>query len=338
MSCGFSMNPFTIVFITLLVLVLQSLSTFGDEQLLVRDYYKETCPVVEEIVRYNLQFAVLKNPRMAASLLRLHFHDCFVMGCDASVLLDSYGGMVSEKQAVPNVNSLRGFEVIDRIKYQLEEACPLIVSCADILAIAARDAVAVRGGPGWEVYLGRKDSLTASFDGANQFIPAPNSSLETLIANFKQQGLDIGDLVALSGSHTMGKARCLSFRQQIHDESAEEHYDISKRYTPFRRILRSICPKTGKDNQLAPLDFETPARFDNHYFLNILEGRGLLGSDNVLVTEDHEGEIRKQVWAYAADQELFFASFANSMIKMGNINVLYGNEGEVRKNCRFVNT
>jgi hypothetical protein len=73
------MNPFTMVFITLLVLVLQSLSTFGDEQLLVRDYYKETCPMVEEIVRYNLQFAVLKNPRMAASLLRLHFHDCFVM-------------------------------------------------------------------------------------------------------------------------------------------------------------------------------------------------------------------------------------------------------------------
>lgn len=47
--------------------------------------------------------------------------------------------------------------------------------------------------------LGRRDSLTASFSGANQFIPPPNSSLEGLIANFEQQGLDIGDLVALSG-------------------------------------------------------------------------------------------------------------------------------------------
>ncbi|KAJ6701290.1 PEROXIDASE 72-RELATED [Salix koriyanagi] len=339
MSCDFSMNPFTIVLITVLVLVLQSLSTFGDEQLLVHGYYRETCPMAEQIVRYNLQFAVLKNPRMAASLLRLHFHDCFVMGCDASILLDSHEGMISEKQAGPNVNSLRGFEVIDRIKYQLEAACPLTVSCADILAIAARDAVAMRGGPCWEVYLGRKDSLKASFDGANQLIPAPNSSLETLISNFKQQGLDIGDLVALSGSHTMGKARCSSFRQQIHDASAEEEqYDKYERYTTFRRILRSICPRSGKDNRLAPLDFQTPARFDNNYFINILEGRGLLGSDNVLVKEDHEGEIRKLVWAYASNQELFFASFANSMLRMGNTNVLYGNEGEIRRNCRFVNT
>lgn len=50
------------------------------------------------------------------------------------------------------------------------------------------------------MYLGRKDSLKASFEGANQFIPSPNSSLQTLIANFNQQGLDIGDLVALSGN------------------------------------------------------------------------------------------------------------------------------------------
>lgn len=57
------------------------------------------------------------------------------------MLLDSFDGMVSEKQALPNLNSLRGFEVIDEIKYNLEEACPYTVSCADIIAIVARDAV-----------------------------------------------------------------------------------------------------------------------------------------------------------------------------------------------------
>lgn len=46
---------------------------------LVLDYYKESCPLVEEIVQRQVQIAVLKDPRMAASLLRLHFHDCFVM-------------------------------------------------------------------------------------------------------------------------------------------------------------------------------------------------------------------------------------------------------------------
>lgn len=73
----------------------------------------------------------------------LIFFVSWSQGCDASVLLDSYGGIVSEKQAGPNLNSLRGFEVVDEIKYLLEKACPTTVSCADILALAARDAVAL---------------------------------------------------------------------------------------------------------------------------------------------------------------------------------------------------
>jgi peroxidase len=65
-----------------------------------------------------------------------------MQGCDASVLLDDTSNFTGEKNSFPNANSLRGFEVIDDIKKQLETMCPNVVSCADILALAARDSVA----------------------------------------------------------------------------------------------------------------------------------------------------------------------------------------------------
>ncbi|KAH9292748.1 hypothetical protein KI387_042070, partial [Taxus chinensis] len=118
--------------------------------------------------------AVAKEARMAASILRLHFHDCFVQGCDGSVLLDDTPTFTGEKTANANRNSIRGFEVIDSIKEKLESVCPGVVSCADIVTVAARDAVLLNGGgPYWDVPLGRKDSTTASLDDANNNIPTP---------------------------------------------------------------------------------------------------------------------------------------------------------------------
>ncbi|KAJ8480287.1 hypothetical protein OPV22_024014 [Ensete ventricosum] len=84
---------------------------------------------------------------MGASILRLFFHDCFVNGCDASVLLDDTATFTGEKNAIPNTGSLRGYEVIDAIKTSVEAACAATVSCADILALAARDGVVLLGGP-----------------------------------------------------------------------------------------------------------------------------------------------------------------------------------------------
>ena len=73
-------------------------------------------------------------------------HDFFLpllQGCDASLLLDDTPNMLGEKLALSNINSLRSFEVVDEVKEALEMACPGIVSCADIIIMAARDAVAL---------------------------------------------------------------------------------------------------------------------------------------------------------------------------------------------------
>jgi len=64
-----------------------------------------------------------------------------MQGCDASILLDDTSTFTGEKNAKPNKNSLRGFEVIDQIKTAVEKVCPGTISCADILAITARDSV-----------------------------------------------------------------------------------------------------------------------------------------------------------------------------------------------------
>lgn len=100
-------------------------------------FYSTTCPKAESIVKSTVTSHVNSDSTVAPGLLRMHFHDCFVQGCDGSVLVS---GSSTERTAFPNLG-LRGYEVIDDAKTQLETACPGVVSCADILALAARDSV-----------------------------------------------------------------------------------------------------------------------------------------------------------------------------------------------------
>ncbi|CAN1233779.1 Peroxidase 52 [Linum perenne] len=305
-------------FVTLFIIV-SVLSPSGDAQL-AGNFYARTCPNVQGIVRGAMREAVNREPRLGASIMRLFFHDCFVNGCDGSVLLDDTTTFTGEKNANANRNSVRGFEVIDTIKTRVERACSGTVSCADILAIAARDGVVLLGGPSWQVLLGRRDARTASQSTANTDLPSPFADLPALISSFTNKGLTAADMTVLSGGHTVGQA-------SIYNET-----NIGPNFATTRRANCPAATGTG-DANLAPLDF-SPNRFDNAYYRELVAQRGLLHSDQQLFSGGSQDAL---VRTYSTNVNAFARDFANAMIRMGNLSPLTGANGEIRLNCRIIN-
>ncbi|KAK4853890.1 hypothetical protein QYF36_011002 [Acer negundo] len=292
------------------------------------NYYDKTCPQLETAVTYAVHKAMMNDKTVPAALLRMHFHDCFIMGCDASVLLQSKGKNKAEKDGPPNV-SLHAFYVIHNAKKAVEALCPGVVSCADILALAARDAVALSGGPTWDVPKGRKDGRISKATDTVQ-LPAPTSNIFELQHNFSQRGLSMKDLVALSGGHTLGFAHCSSFQNRIHNFNAT--HDIDPTMNPsFAASLRSVCPMHNKvKNAGATLD-SSPTAFDNAYYKMLLQGKSLFSSDHALLTAPNTKNL---VSKFAASQKAFEKAFVRSMIKMSRIS---GAGQEIRLDCKVVN-
>ncbi|XXG60190.1 hypothetical protein AAC387_Pa04g2155 [Persea americana] len=290
-------------------------------------FYDETCPTALGTIQTAVRKAVSRERRMAASLMRVHFHDCFVQGCDASVLLDDTSSSVGEKSAFQNLGSLRGFEVIDSVKSKVEDVCPGVVSCADLLAVVARDASVAVGGPTWTVKLGRRDSMSASQSLlAESNLPRATDDLDDLISLFGSKGLSSKEMVALSGSHTIGQAQCITFRQRIYNET---NIDAG-----FASTRRRRCSFTDEDSNIAPLDLVTPNSFDNNYYKNLIQKKGLLKTDQVLF---NGGSTDNFVTEYSKDRSAFYRDFALAMIKMGDIDPLTGSSGQIRRNCRVTN-
>ncbi|XP_031263649.1 peroxidase 66-like [Pistacia vera] len=155
------------------------LLTIQRSQAVLNDhYYDETCPQAEKIILDTVRNASMHDPKVPARILRMFFHDCFIRGCDASLLLDSTPENKAEKDGPPNI-SVRSFYVIDDAKVKLEMACPHTVSCADIIAVAARDVVTMSGGPYWNVLKGRKDGrVSKAAETIN--LPAPTFNVSQL--------------------------------------------------------------------------------------------------------------------------------------------------------------
>ncbi|KAH7565212.1 hypothetical protein ACOSP7_020541 [Xanthoceras sorbifolium] len=203
------------------------------------DFYRDSCPQAESIVRAVIRYLYRVRSDVAPALLRLVFHDCFIEGCDASVLLDAFEGTDSEKDSPPN-ESLKGFDLIDIIKEELEQVCPGVVSCADILVLAAREGVVQAGGPFYPLFTGRRDSMVSFSDTATNELPSPQADLSETLASFASRGFDSRETVSLLGAHSIGVIHCKFFRNRLYDFGRTNQPDPSLD-SDFLNLMRSKC-------------------------------------------------------------------------------------------------
>ncbi|XP_042518691.1 peroxidase 24-like [Macadamia integrifolia] len=300
---------------------------------LKKNFYKKSCPLAEEIVRNITWKHVASNSALPPKLLRMHFHDCFVRGCDASILLDPTPNNKVEKDTPPN-SSLEGFNVLEEVKTQLEETCPGVVSCADILTLAARDAVSFQfQRPIWEVRTGRRDGKISSATEALANIPSPLSNFTTLKQEFANKGLTAHDLVVLSGAHTIGKSHCNLFAIRLYNFTGKGDVDPSLNST-YAAFLKGKCKSSLDSTTTVEMDPQSSLSFDNHYFLNLKLQQGLFLSDAGLLIDKSLSHIVDKMLV----DENFFREFGQSMKRMGAIGVLTGSSGDIRKKCNLVNS
>ncbi|KAL2334953.1 hypothetical protein Fmac_016166 [Flemingia macrophylla] len=259
-------------------------------------FYSKTCPNLETIVRNHLKNVFMEDNAQAAALLVVFFHDCFVQGCDASLLLD---GNPSERDN-PRNRGIRDkvLQIIDDIRALSHKDCGRIVSCADITVLAARDAVFLSGGPDYAVPLGRRDSINFSFEEAYN-LPLPYNITDVTLETFASKNFDVSDVVALAGAHTIGRAHCHTFYNRL--SPLDPNMDKT-----LAEILNSTCPSTYSRNA-SDLDIRTPKRT-----------KGL-------------------VEAFALNQTLFFEKFVDAFLKMSQLDVLMGDQGEIRAKCNVIN-
>nr|GLL26247.1 peroxidase 64-like [Ipomoea trifida] len=303
-----------------IVALLSSLLVFSIISLgnaLSSNYYEKTCPQAENAVTQVVKKASMADKTVPAALLRMHFHD---------LLLNSKKS-AAEKNGPPNL-SLHAFYVIDDAKKAVEAICPGVVSCADILAFAARDAVVIAGGPYWDVPKGRKDGRVSKASETIK-LPGPGFNLSQLQKSFSQRGLSMADLVALSGGHTIGFSHCSSFNNRLHNFNATHDVDPTLHPT-IAANLKAICPLNSKSKNAGTSMDPSSNTFDNNYYKLIAQGKSLFSSDQALFTNPNTKSL---VLQYANSKEAFFKAFANSMIKMSSIT---GGQ-EVRRDCRIAN-
>ncbi|KAK4401914.1 Peroxidase 43 [Sesamum angolense] len=269
-------------------------------------FYAKSCPKAESIVRGVVQQAVAADQNTAPVLLRLHFHDCFVQGCDGSILIDK-GSATDEKHAFGH-QGVGGFDVIERAKAEAK-------------------------GPRYEVETGRRDGVVSDVRLADG-MPDVADSIHKLRAKFSQKGLSDKDLVLLTAAHTIGTTACFFMTQRLYSFPASGGSDPSIN-PDFLPELKSTCPKDGDSNVRLPMDRGSEQTFDNQILKNIRSGFAVLQSDASLYQDKATKSV---IDSYLGPRSSSFeADFAASMVKMGRIGVLTGSRGTIRRVCSSPN-
>ncbi|KAF5748694.1 peroxidase 55-like [Tripterygium wilfordii] len=305
----------------------------GEAQL-VEGFYGPTCPNLEAIVQQAVATKRSQTFVTIPATLRLFFHDCFVTGCDASVLIASPNGD-AEKDAKDNLSLAGdGFDTVVKAKEAVEAQCPGIVSCADILALAARDVVVLAGGPSFAVELGRRDGLVSQASLVAGNLPEPEFDVAQLNAMFAKNNLNQLDMIALSGAHTLGFSHCDRFANRIYSFTPSSPVDPTLN-PDYAKQLMEACPQNVDPSIAINMDPVTPQTFDNVYYQNLIAGKGLFTSDEVLFTDSAS---QSTVVEFANSSADFNAAFVTAMRKLGRVGVKTGRQGEIRRDCSAFNS
>ncbi|KAK6267143.1 hypothetical protein QUC31_017980 [Theobroma cacao] len=300
---------------------------------LSQSFYNTTCPILESIVRKVVEEKVNQTFVTVPATLRLFFHDCFVEGCDASIMIASPNGD-AEKDAPDNLSLAGdGFDTVIKAKQAVEAKCPGVVSCADILVIAARDVVRLAGGPSFKIQLGRRDGLVSQASRVAGNLPEPNFDLTQLNTLFAKNNLTQTDMIALSGAHTLGFSHCSRFANRLYSFSPSSPVDPDLDPT-YVQQLKEDCPQDVDPRIAIDMDPVTPQIFDNMYFKNLIAKKGLFTSDDVLFTNPAS---KPTVMNFAGNQRNFKAAFIIAMRRLGRVGVKAGKAGEIRLDCTTFN-
>ncbi|XP_010906276.1 peroxidase 51 [Elaeis guineensis] len=301
-----------------------------------RNYYSKICPNVESIVRNAVTKKFQQTFVTVPATLRLFFHDCFVQGCDASVIIASTANNTAEKDHPDNLSLAGdGFDTVIKAKEAVDAVpqCRNKVSCADILAMATRDVVALAGGPSYAVELGRLDGLSSTANSVNGKLPQPTFNLNQLNALFAANGLSQGDMIALSAAHTVGFSHCSRFANRIYNFNSQNPVDPTLNKT-YASQLQAMCPKNVDPTIAVNMDPITPRIFDNQYYKNLQQGMGLFTSDQSLFTDPRS---RPTVNSWAQSSSAFEKAFVAAIIKLGRVGVKTGSNGNIRHECATFN-